>query len=56
MQVDSSRLGFIVGHYKSGSTWLLNLLSLHPGIRGVGETHIFRFSEQKLVEHFSSAV
>ena len=48
MQVDSSRLGFIVGHYKSGSTWLLNLLSLHPGIRGVGETHIFRFSEQNL--------
>lgn len=32
---------FIVGHRKSGSTWLLNLLSLHPEIRGVMETHLF---------------
>jgi hypothetical protein len=41
MSFDSSCLIFIVGHYKSGSTWLLNLLSLHPAIRGVQETHIF---------------
>lgn len=32
---------FIVGHRKSGSTWLLNLLSLHPDIRGLMETHLF---------------
>jgi hypothetical protein len=38
-----SALGFIVGHYKSGSTWLINLLSLHPAIRGVGETSIFPY-------------
>ena len=31
----------IVGHYKSGSTWLLNMLSLHPDLRGVQENHIF---------------
>jgi hypothetical protein len=36
-------LAFIVGHYKSGSTWLINLLSLHPAIRGVGETSIFPY-------------
>jgi hypothetical protein len=41
MSFDSSRLVFIVGHYKSGSTWLLNMLSLHPEIRGIQETHIF---------------
>ena len=41
MNFDGSRLIFIVGHYKSGSTWLLNMLSLHPAIRGVQETHIF---------------
>jgi hypothetical protein len=27
MNFDGSRLIFIVGHYKSGSTWLLNMLS-----------------------------
>jgi hypothetical protein len=32
---------FIVGHRKSGSTWLLNLLSLHPEVRGVMETSLF---------------
>ena len=42
MDENGSKLGFIVGHYKSGSTWLINLLSLHPGIRGVSETHVFR--------------
>jgi len=36
-------LAFIVGHYKSGSTWLINLLSLHPEVRGVGETSIFPY-------------
>jgi hypothetical protein len=36
-------LAFIVGHYKSGSTWLINLLSLHPSIRAVGETSIFPY-------------
>jgi Sulfotransferase family len=36
-------MAFIVGHYKSGSTWLINLLSLHPAIRGVGETSIFPY-------------
>jgi hypothetical protein len=46
MSFDSSRLIFIVGHYKSGSTWLLNMLSLHPAIRGVQETHIFHHLRQ----------
>lgn len=36
-------LAFIVGHYKSGSTWLINLLSLHPWVRGVGETSLFSY-------------
>src|SRR5262245_56307074 len=35
---------FIVGHRKSGSTWLLNLLSLHPAIRGVMETAVFNLA------------
>lgn len=34
-------LVFILGNYKSGSTWLLKILSLHPEIRSLGETHIF---------------
>ncbi|HYG64239.1 MAG TPA: sulfotransferase [Thermoanaerobaculia bacterium] len=38
---------FIVGHRKSGSTWLLNLLSLHPDVRGVMETHLFRHGWQE---------
>ena len=46
MNFDDSRLIFIVGHYKSGSTWLLNMLSLHPAIRGVQETHIFHHLRQ----------
>ncbi|NNE42694.1 MAG: sulfotransferase [Gemmatimonadetes bacterium] len=40
-----NKLAFIVGHYKSGSTWLVNLLSLHPDVRGVSETHVMRYSE-----------
>ena len=45
MSIDK-KLGFIVGHYKSGSTWLSHLLSLHPGIRGVREAHIFRYAKE----------
>jgi Sulfotransferase family len=37
----ASGFAFIVGHRKSGSTWLLNLLSLHPEVRGVMETSLF---------------
>lgn len=37
----SSNLVFILGNYKSGSTWLLKILSLHPEIRSMSETHIF---------------
>ena len=39
---------FIVGQYKSGSTWLLHLLSLHPDIRGVNETHVFQAFDPRL--------
>jgi hypothetical protein len=35
------KLVFILGNYKSGSTWLLKILSLHPAIRSLSETHIF---------------
>ena len=45
---DSSQLGFIVGHYKSGSTWLVNMVSLHPEIRGLAETHVIRKSSEDL--------
>ena len=38
-------LVFIVGHYKSGSTWLLNMLSLHPDVRGLLETYIFHHTK-----------
>lgn len=42
---------FIVGHRKSGSTWLLNLLSLHPDVRGVMETAAFEIAwEQPQLE------
>ncbi|NUO80934.1 sulfotransferase [candidate division KSB1 bacterium] len=37
----SGNLVFILGNYKSGSTWLLKILSLHPEIRSLSETHIF---------------
>jgi len=37
---------FVVGHYKSGSTWLANLLSLHPHVYGLRETHLFRLSAE----------
>ena len=38
-------LAFILGHYKSGSTWLANLLCLHPDVMGLRETHVFRYSQ-----------
>jgi hypothetical protein len=41
MRPNGSDFAFIVGHRKSGSTWLLNLLSLHPDVRGVMETSLF---------------
>jgi hypothetical protein len=37
----SGKHAFIVGHRKSGSTWLLNMMSLHPDIRGLMETNLF---------------
>jgi hypothetical protein len=39
----SDKLGFIVGHYKSGSTWLSHALAIHPDIRCMHEMHIFRY-------------
>src|SRR5215203_363054 len=41
MTNDGNGFAFIVGHRKSGSTWLLNLMSLHPDIRGLMETNLF---------------
>lgn len=41
MKPDDSDLIFIIGHYKSGSSWLLNMLALHPAIRAIQETHVF---------------
>jgi hypothetical protein len=38
---ENDGFAFIVGHRKSGSTWLLNLMSLHPDIRGLMETNLF---------------
>jgi hypothetical protein len=38
-----SAMAVIVVHYKSGRTWLVNLLSLHPDVRSVGETSIFPY-------------
>ncbi len=38
---------FVVGQYKSGSTWLVNLLSAHPLIRGLSETNVIRYSVEK---------
>ena len=32
MTTNGDGFAFIVGHRKSGSTWLLNLMSLHPDI------------------------
>ncbi|HEX5758137.1 MAG TPA: sulfotransferase [Thermoanaerobaculia bacterium] len=41
---DGERMALVVGQRKSGSTWLLNLLSLHPEVRGVHETHLFQLT------------
>jgi hypothetical protein len=41
MTTNGDGFAFIVGHRKSGSTWLLNLLSLHPDVRGMMETNLF---------------
>jgi hypothetical protein len=41
-----SNLTLIVGHYKSGSSWLVNMLSLHPDIIGVTETHVVRYAHE----------
>lgn len=41
MDESATHLAFIVGHYKAGSTWLLNMLCLHPEVRGIRETHAF---------------
>lgn len=41
MTNDGDGFAFIVGHRKSGSTWLLNLMSLHPDVRGLMETNLF---------------
>lgn len=42
MSNNGAGYAFIVGHRKSGSTWLLNLMSLHPDIRGLMETNLFQ--------------
>jgi hypothetical protein len=44
MEADGRQLAFIVGQYKSGTTWLVNLLSLHPDLRGLTETHVLRYA------------
>ena len=44
MTENGGGFAFIVGHRKSGSTWLLNLMSLHPDIRGLMETNLFHIS------------
>ena len=37
------RFVFIVGHFKCGTTWLINMLSLHPDIIGIAETNLFNY-------------
>jgi hypothetical protein len=44
MNPDGAQLALVVGHYKSGSSWLDNILSGHPWIRGLSETHVFRYT------------
>lgn len=46
MSSSGKNLAFIVGNYKAGSTWLLLLLSLHPELRGVEETYIFKLASE----------
>jgi len=52
MEIDN-RLAFIVGHYKSGSTWLAHLLALVPEIISVRECHVFRYARE--AENFETA-
>ena len=47
MDEQGENLLFVVGQYKSGSTWLVNLLSVHPSIRGLSETNVIRYSVEK---------
>jgi len=51
-----SKLAFIIGHYKSGSTWLAHILSLHPGVRGARETHVFRYLDEGRTQESVSRV
>ncbi len=44
MTAGGEGLALIVGQRKSGSTWLLNLLALHPEVRAVRETHAFQLA------------
>ncbi|OAG26998.1 sulfotransferase family protein [Thermodesulfatator autotrophicus] len=45
-----SNIAFIVGHYKCGTTWLINMLSLHPDIIGLAETNLFKYAFNKKAE------
>jgi hypothetical protein len=43
---------FVVGHPRSGTTWLARLLGAHPRIASGGETHLFNYYlERLLVDH-----
>ena len=41
---NEKKIAFIVGHYKCGTTWLINMLSLHPDIIGIAETNLFKYA------------
>lgn len=45
MNRSESKFLFIVGHYKSGSTWLMRMLATHPQVRMLNETHLFQIVE-----------
>jgi hypothetical protein len=47
VETSGRELAFIVGNYRSGSTWLLHLLSLHPDVRGVHESHLFALTAER---------
>jgi len=49
-----TKLAFIIGHYKSGSTWLSHALALHPDVRSMHEMHIFRYLKES--SDFNEAV
>src|SRR4051812_48466444 len=47
------RVIFVVGAPRSGTTWLLNLLTTHPEIAGVeAESHLFDFGVDRLFDNF----